>query len=89
MVTLVFGPRGIPASYRHMQGFGVNTYKWVNEAGETVLVKYHWHPEAGRQELDRGRRGGVQAEELGVHTKDLYEAIDARRLPASGSSTSR
>src|SRR5689334_11349070 len=40
MVTLVFSPRGIPASYRNMQGFGVNTYKWVNEAGDTVLVKY-------------------------------------------------
>ena len=47
MVTLVFGPRGIPASYRTMQGFGVNTYKWVNEAGETKLVKYHWHPKQG------------------------------------------
>ena len=33
MVTLVFSPRGIPANYRHMQGFGVNTYKWVNAAG--------------------------------------------------------
>ena len=33
MVTLVFSPRGIPADYRHMQGFGVNTYKWVNAAG--------------------------------------------------------
>src|SRR3954447_22472583 len=31
MVTLVFSPRGIPASYRTQQGFGVNTYKWVNE----------------------------------------------------------
>ncbi len=33
MVTLVFSPRGIPASYRTMQGFGVNTYKWVNGDG--------------------------------------------------------
>ena len=47
MVSLVFGPRGVPASYRTMQGFGVNTYKWVNEAGETKLVKYHWHPKQG------------------------------------------
>ena len=47
MVMLVFSPRGIPATYRHMQGFGVNTYKWVNEAGETVLVKYHWLPKQG------------------------------------------
>jgi catalase len=47
MVMLVFSPRGIPASYRTMQGFGVNTYKWVNAAGETKLVKYHWIPKQG------------------------------------------
>ena len=47
MVTLVFEPRGLPASYRFMQGFGVNTNKWVNDAGETVLVKYHWLTKQG------------------------------------------
>src|SRR6478609_1441927 len=47
MVMLVFGPRGIPASYRTMQGFGVNTYKWVNAEGDTKLVKYHWIPKQG------------------------------------------
>ena len=47
MIMLVFSPRGIPASYRTMQGFGVNTYKWVNAAGETMLVKYHWLPKQG------------------------------------------
>ena len=47
MLTHLFSPRGIPASYRHMQGFGVNTYKMVNAQGQTVLVKYHWHPRCG------------------------------------------
>ncbi|MDP9400714.1 MAG: catalase, partial [Actinomycetota bacterium] len=47
MVMLLYSPRGIPASYRHMQGFGVNTYKWVNAEGESVLVKYHWLPKQG------------------------------------------
>jgi catalase len=75
MITLVFGPRGIPASYRHMQGFGVNTYKWVNEAGETVLVKYHWHPKQGVKSWTAADAAAVQAQELGVHTKDLYDAI--------------
>ena len=56
MITLVLSPRGIPATYRHMQGFGVNTYKWVNAAGETQLVKYHWLPKQGVQVLDVGRR---------------------------------
>ena len=41
MLTFLFSPWGIPANYRQMQGSGVNTYKWVNEHGEAVLVKYH------------------------------------------------
>src|SRR4051794_32718226 len=75
MVTLIFGPRGVPASYRHMQGFGVNTYKWVNEAGDTVLVKYHWHPRQGVKSWTEADAAAKQGEMLGVHTKDLYDAI--------------
>jgi catalase len=81
MITLVFGPRGIPASYRHMQGFGVNTYKWVNEAGDTVLVKYHWHPKQGVKSWTAADATAVQAQELGVHTKDLYDAIARGEYP--------
>ena len=81
MVMLVFSPRGIPASYRTMQGFGVNTYKWVNEAGETVLVKYHWHPKQGVKSWTEADAAAVQSEVLGVHTKDLYDAIDAGDYP--------
>ncbi|GAA3725344.1 catalase [Streptomyces tremellae] len=75
MYTLVFGPRGIPASYRHQQGFGVNTYKWVNAEGATTLVKYHWVPKAGVKSLTAEQAARVQAHELGSHTKDLYDAI--------------
>ena len=76
MVTLVFSPRGLPASYRHMQGFGVNTYKWVNAAGETKLVKYHWIPKQGVKSYTAADAAAVQAETLGSHTQDLYEAIE-------------
>jgi catalase len=76
MIMLVFSPRGIPASYRTMQGFGVNTYKWVNEAGETHLVKYHWIPRQGVKSWTAADAAAVQAQELGVHTKELREAID-------------
>lgn len=76
MVTLVFSPRGIPASYRHMQGFGVNTYKWVNAQGETLLVKYHWVPKQGVRSWTAADAAAVQAEDLGAHSKDLYEAIE-------------
>ena len=81
MVMLVFGPRGIPANYRTQQGFGVNTYKWVNAAGETRLVKYHWQPRLGVKSFTAADAAVVQAENLGHHTKDLYDAIDAGDFP--------
>ncbi|MBB5874539.1 catalase [Allocatelliglobosispora scoriae] len=76
MVTLVFSPRGLPSSYRTMQGFGVNTYKWVNAAGETKLVKYHWIPKLGVKSLTADQAAELQGTELGTHTRDLYEAIE-------------
>jgi catalase len=81
MVTLVFSPRGIPASYRTMQGFGVNTYKWVNADGDTVLVKYHWLPKQGVKSWTEADAAAMQAQELGCHTKDLYEAIERGEHP--------
>ena len=81
MVTLVFSPRGLPATYRHMQGFGVNTYKWVNAEGETVLVKYHWLPKQGVKSLTAQDAANIQATELGSHTKDLTEAIERGDYP--------
>src|SRR5438270_12640389 len=51
MVTWLFSPWGIPADYRHMQGSGVNTYKWYNNDGEGVLIKYHWVPKQGVRNL--------------------------------------
>jgi catalase len=82
MVTLVFSPRGLPASYRTQQGFGVNTYRWVNEAGETKLVKYHWLPEQGVKSLTAEDAAQIQATNLGAHTKDLYEAIERGEFPS-------
>ncbi|WP_127784337.1 catalase [Rhodococcus sp. X156] len=81
MFNLVLSPRGIPASYRTMQGFGVNTYKWVNEQGETQLVKYHWVPKQGVKSWTEEDAAVVQGRELGVHTRDLYEAIDNGEYP--------
>ena len=64
-----------------MQGFGVNTYKWVNAAGETKLVKYHWHPKQGVKSWTEADAAVQQGRELGVHTKDLYGAIERGELP--------
>jgi catalase len=82
MITLVLGPRGLPSSYRFMQGFGVNTYKWVNAAGETQLVKYHWLPKQGVKSWTAADAEVAQGQELGVHTKDLYEAIERGEHPS-------
>jgi len=82
MITLVLSPRGIPASYRHQQGFGVNTYKWVNAQGETKLIKYHWLPKQGVKSWTAADAEVAQGKELGVHTKDLYQAIERGEYPS-------
>jgi catalase len=81
MLVNLFSPRGIPSDYRHMQGFGVNTYKWVNAEGESVLVKYHWLPKQGVRSMTAEDAANVQADELGHATKDLYGAIRRGEYP--------
>ncbi|MFC6086711.1 catalase [Sphaerisporangium aureirubrum] len=82
MLVNLFSPRGIPAGYRHMQGFGVNTYRWVNAAGETHLVKYHWLPEQGVRSMTEADAAVVQAGDVGHATRDLREAIERGDHPA-------
>jgi catalase len=81
MLTWLFSPRGIPANYRQQQGFGVNTYKMVNAAGEAVLVKYHWEPKAGVESLTQAEADAIQATELGSASKDCFEAIARGDFP--------
>ncbi|GAB2577175.1 catalase [Paractinoplanes abujensis] len=73
--------RGIPRSYRHMEGFGVHTFRLVNEAGETVLAKFHWKPKLGVHSLDWEEAqiaGGVDPD---FHRRDLYDSIEAGAFP--------
>ncbi|GAB2632768.1 catalase [Streptomyces capparidis] len=81
MLVNLFSPRGIPADYRHMQGFGVNTYKWVDPHGGTKLVKYHWMPKQGVRSMTAEDAALVQADSLGHATKDLYQAIERGDYP--------
>jgi catalase len=81
MLTHVFSPRGIPTDYRHMEGFGVNTYKFVNAQGETCLVKYHWTPKQGVAAMTQAEANAVQGKDLGHATKDLQDAIDRGDYP--------
>ncbi|MBA2331825.1 MAG: catalase [Actinobacteria bacterium] len=81
MLTWLFSPRGIPKSFRHMDGFGVNTYKLVNATGEGVLVKYHWKTQQGIESLTQEQANEIQATELGSASKDIFEAIERGEYP--------
>lgn len=81
MVTWVKSPWGIPASYREMEGSGVNTYKFVNDQGIAHLVKFHFQPKQGVRNLTSAQAAEIQAQEVGHATKDLYEAIERGDFP--------
>jgi catalase len=76
MITWLFSPWGIPASFREMRGSGVHAYKWVNAAGEAVLVKYHFLPRAGERNLTLAEAQQIQATNFNHASEDLYEAIE-------------
>ncbi|ADO75655.1 catalase [Stigmatella aurantiaca] len=81
MLTWLFSPWGIPASYREMQGSGVNTYKWVNTEGTSFLVKYHWRPLQKVRNLTQQQAEAIQAKDFNHATTDLYEAIARGDFP--------
>ncbi|GIE94200.1 catalase [Paractinoplanes rishiriensis] len=73
--------RGIPRSYRHMEGFGVHTFRLVNNAGETVLVKFHWKPKLGVHSLTWEEAQITNGVDPDFHRRDLYDAIEAGAFP--------
>jgi catalase len=81
MITWLFSPWGIPANYREMRGSGVHAYKWVNEKGDAVLVKYHFIPKAGERNLTQEQAEAIQAKDFNHATTDLYDAIAQGNFP--------
>jgi catalase len=75
MITWLFSPWGIPASDREMRGSGVHAYKWVNAAGEAVLVKYHFIPEAGQRNLTQAQAQEIQATNFNHATQEVFVQI--------------
>lgn len=75
MITWLFSDRGTVKSYRKMEGFGVNTYKWVNAAGKAIYVKYHWKPVVGVETIDRFEATRLAGEDPDIATRDLYYTI--------------
>ncbi|UNL82960.1 catalase KatA [Priestia koreensis] len=81
-VTILMSDRGIPATYRHMHGFGSHTFKWVNEDGDGVWVKYHFKTEQGIKNLTEEMGQRLAGENPDSHTEDLYNAIENGDHPA-------
>jgi catalase len=82
MFTWLFGDRGIPASYRHMDGFGSHTFQWVNAAGEQFFVKYHFKTDQGIECLTAAEAAKVAGENPESHQIDLLDAIDRGDFPS-------
>jgi catalase len=73
--------RGIPRSYRMMEGFGVHTFRMVSAADETVLVKFHWKPKLGVHSLTWEEAQMLAGIDPDFHRRDLYDAIEAGAHP--------
>ncbi|WP_129843939.1 catalase [Streptomyces sp. RFCAC02] len=81
-VTWLFGDRGIPATYRHMDGFGSHTFQWTNEAGEAFWVKYHFKTDQGIKNLPADQAEVLAGKDPDSHQRDLREAIERGEFPS-------
>jgi catalase len=82
MFTWLFGDRGIPASYRHMNGYGSHTFQWVNAAGDRSWVKYHWRCDQGVECLTGEEAVALAGLNPESHQNDLVEAIETGNFPS-------
>lgn len=75
----LLGPRGIPADWRHMEGFGVHTFKMVNKAGKETYVKFHWKPTCGVKVLtdEEAKEVGMANNVQSHATEDLWNTIES------------
>jgi len=81
-VSILMSDRGIPATLRHMHGFGSHTFKWVNAEGDGVWVKYHFKTEQGVKNLAPDVAAKIAGENPDYHTEDLFNAIEKGDLPS-------
>src|ERR1700693_1839527 len=81
MFVWLMGDRGIPASYRHMDGFGSHTYSWENEEGDVFFVKYHFKTQQGIKCLTNDEAAVLGGQNPESHNSDLIENIEAGNFP--------
>jgi catalase len=82
MVTWLMGDRGIPKTYRHMNGYSSHTYMWVNAGGDKFWVKYHFKTDQGVDFLTQEDADRIAGENPDYHRQDLFEAIRGGDFPS-------
>ncbi len=81
MTVWQMSDRAIPRSFRFMEGFGVHTFRFVNEAGESTFVKFHWRPLQGLQSVVWNEAVKINGADPDFHRRDLWDAITSGNLP--------
>ena len=81
MLMWQMSDRTLPRSYATMQGFGVHSFRFVNDAGESVFVKFHWTPMAGTLSLVWDEAVKISGADPDYHRRDLWERIDSGAYP--------
>ena len=81
-VTWLMGDRGIPRTWRHMNGYSSHTYMWINADGEKFWVKYHWKTDQGVEFFTQDEGDQMAAVDTDYHHRDLYEHIAAGQFPS-------
>lgn len=80
-VTITMSERGIPASYRHMHGFGSHTFSLINAQNERFWVKFHFHTQQGIKNLSDAEAETVVGKCRESHQEDLYDSIEKGDFP--------
>src|ERR1700744_542824 len=81
MVMWIMSDRTIPYSLRHIEGFGVHTFRLINDAGDSTFVKFHWRPSVGAMSTVWDEAVKISGADPDHHRRDLFEAIQSGNFP--------
>jgi len=81
-VLILFSPRGVPDGYRHMNGYGSHTFKWVNKEGKAHWVKFHFKTDQGIKNLTHEEGVKLAGIDPDYAKKDLYDRIEEGKFPS-------
>ncbi|MCZ4221906.1 catalase [Pedobacter rhodius] len=81
MIMWAMSDRALPRSYRMMEGFGVHTFRFVNENGVANFVKFHWKPLLGVHSVAWDEAQNISGKDPDFHRRDLWDAIEAGAFP--------